>query len=306
MARAGALHEAGTTRRRAEGLAAVLTPAPSEPGAGVGPAFKVLDRTFSILGVFDEQRPCWGGSDIARALELPVPTVHRILAALKRLGYVAQDPQTKRFRLGNEALLLGTRARAVADLRAVATEPLRELARELDETALLTGLNPARDASVCLDRVETLQPLRLSMVPGRQLPLHAGASQKALLAFMPPAEVDRLLERPLERLCRRTVTDPRKLRAELEQTRLQGYAASYEETNIGAWGVAVPVLGDGGVVCAVGVAGPSPRLRAGLLRRSVRATHLAAGEIARALGETVPRLSMGAAAGRLPGTRRRA
>ena len=252
------------------------------------PAFQVLERTFGILEVFTEARPEWSTTQVARELDLPVPTAHRILAALRRLGYVSQDEQTRRFRLGVAALSLGERARTLADLRPVAIGPLRELAGATGETALLTVLSPDRDRSVCLERVETSQPLRLSVQPGRQLPLHAGASQKALLAFMPAAEIDRLTAQPLQRCCTATITTRAALRRELAAIRARGWASSYEETNVGVWGIAVPVLSKADVVCAVGIAGPSPRLTDTRVREDVRLTHEAATAIARALGLTAP------------------
>jgi len=252
------------------------------------PSFQVLERTFRILEVFSESRPEWSTTDISRTLALPVPTVHRILGALKRLGYVSQHEDTRRFRLGSAALDLGERARAVADLRPVAIGPLRRLSDATGETALLTVLTPERDRSVCLERVETSQPLRLSVQPGRQLPLHAGASQKALLAFMPEAEIDKLIAQPLERFCSATITEPSALRRELLAISARGWASSYEETNVGVWGLAVPVLNDTDVVCAVGIAGPSARLTVERVRRDVRLVHAAALDIGRALGLTSP------------------
>lgn len=275
-----------------------------ETSASARPAFQVLERTFAILDVFDVDRTEWSTSDIARVLGLPIPTVHRILMALRRLGYVAQDPQTKRFRLGAAALNLGSRARVLADLRSIAIEPLRRLSRDLDETALLTGLSQSRRTSVCLERVESLQPLRLSVEPGRNLPLHAGASQKALLAFMPEVEAEAVIEGELERLCRSTITDRLKLRKELELTRERGFATSYEETNVGVWGVAVPVLSHADVICALGVAAPSPRLDDELVRRAVQMSHAVAEEIAGAFGHFVPRLFMDSAIVRFTTSRR--
>ncbi len=265
----------------------------SEPTADMEPkpAFQVLERTFGILEVFTEARPEWSTTEIARALGLPVPTVHRILAALKRLGYVSQHEETRRFRLGLAALSLGERARAIADLRPVALVPLRRLSDATGETALLTVLTPERDRSVCLERVETPQPLRLSVQPGRQLPLHAGASQKALLAFMPEEEIERQISQPLERFCQSTITDPRVLRRELKAIRARGWASSYEETNVGVWGIAVPVLSDTDVVCAVGIAGPSPRLSVDRVREDVGLVHAAAAAIGRALGLIAPAVS---------------
>lgn len=249
------------------------------------PSFQVLERTFSILDLFDEDHPEWSTTEVARALDLPIPTAHRILTALKRHGYVSQHEGTKRFRLGIAALSLGDRARAVVDLRSVALPALRTLSADTGETALLTVLNPARDRAVCLERVETPQPLRLSVTPGRQLPLHAGASQKALLAWMGGDEVERVIATGLELLCHATITDPAMLRAELATVRRRGWASSYEETNLGVWGVAVPVLNERSeVVCAVGIAGPSPRLTPERVRDDVVRVHVAAGQIAGALG----------------------
>ncbi len=252
------------------------------------PAFQVLERTFGILGVFTESRPEWSTTQVARELGLPVPTVHRILAALKRLGYVSQHAETRRFRLGMAAFSLGERARTLADLRPAAIGPLRRLTDATGETALLTVLSPARDRSVCLERVETSQPLRLSVQPGRQLPLHAGASQKALLAFMPSDEIERLTAQPLERFCTATITSRPALLRELTAIRGRGWSSSYEETNVGVWGIAVPVLSAADVVCAVGIAGPSPRLTVERVRRDVRLTHEAATVIGRALGLSTP------------------
>jgi DNA-binding IclR family transcriptional regulator len=252
-------------------------------------SFQVLDRTFSILELFDEERPEWSSTEVARALALPVPTAHRILSALARRGYVSQHAESKRFRLGIAALRLGDRARAVVDLRSVALPSLRRISRDTGETALLTGLTPRQDRGVCLERVETPQPLRLSVTPGRQLPLHAGASQKVLMAFMDADALERALARPLEHLCHNTITDPGLLRAELERIRANGWASSFEETNLGVWGLAVPILDDrGAVVCAVGIAGPSARLAQERIAELVDRIHAGAAEIARALGDHVP------------------
>ena len=264
---------------------------PRSEAAEQRPAFQVLERTFSILEVFTEARPEWSTTAIARSLDLPVPSVHRILAALRRLGYVSQHEDTRRFRLGAAALSLGERARAVADLRPVALGPLRRLSDATGETALLTVLTPERDRGVCLERVETPQPLRLSVQPGRQLPLHAGASQKALLAFMREDEIEALIAGPLDRFCQSTITDPRALRRELKTIRARGWASSYEETNVGVWGIAVPVLSDSDVVCAVGIAGPSPRLSVDRVRQDVVLVHDAAVAIGRAIGLTAPQVS---------------
>jgi DNA-binding IclR family transcriptional regulator len=256
------------------------------------PSFQVLDRTFAILELFDEDRPEWTATEVARGLDLPVPTAHRILSALARRGYVSQHEETKRFRLGAAALYLGDRARAVVDLRSVALPALRRLSRDTGETSLLTVLTPRSDKGVCLERVETSQPLRLSVTPGRRLPLHAGASQKVLMAYMDPEALDRALALPLEHLCLNTITDLRLLREELARIRDAGWASSFEETNLGVWGLAVPILdANGSIVCAIGIAGPSARLAQERISDLIHRIHGCSEDIARALGDHVPPIS---------------
>jgi DNA-binding IclR family transcriptional regulator len=260
-------------------------------GNGERPAFQVLDRTFAILDLFDEERPEWTATEIARTLDLPVPTTHRILMALKQRGYVSQHEETKRFRLGVGALHLGDRAHASVDLRSLSRPVLKRLSRETGETALLTVVAPGGSRGVCLERVETAQPLRLSVQPGRRVPLHAGASQKALLAFLPEDALERVVSQPLERLCERTIVDASDLRAELARIRKSGWARSAEETNLGVSGIAIPVLSErGGVVCAIGIAGPSARLDDARIASEFRQVASAAEEIATTLGHRLPAL----------------
>jgi IclR family acetate operon transcriptional repressor len=256
---------------------------------GDRPAFQVLDRTFAILDLFDEARPEWTATEVARALELPVPSTHRILMALRQRGYVSQHEETKRFRLGVGALHLGDRAHAVVDLRSIALPALRKLSRDTGETSLLTVVAPGGDAGVCLERVETPQPLRLSVQPGRRAPLHAGASQKALMAYLGEQALELLLAQPLERLCHNTITEQGLLRRELSHIREVGWAGSFEETNLGVHGLAVPVLTERDtVVCAVGIAGPSARLDQERVSEHLARVTAGAEEVARTLGNRVP------------------
>ena len=92
------------------------------------------------------------------------------------------------------------------------------------------------------------------------MPLHAGASQKILLANLPITDARRVLGQPLQPLCSHTITDPDDMEAELGLIRRRGWAASCEETNPGVWGLAVGLIDDYGYsVAAIGVAGPCER-----------------------------------------------
>lgn len=227
--------------------------------SGFGP--RVLDRTFAILRLFTPDAADWTVTEAAQALGLPVPTVHRLLAALQRHGYVARDEVSKRYRLGVAAFELGRRATSSTDLRTTSLRVLESIAAASGETVLLTSISPDRRTSVCLERVESRKPLRLSVVPGMRVPLHAGASQKALLAYMSDADLHSFMDGGLIPLCDSTITDPLALGQELEAIRRRGWATSYQETNLGLWGIAITLLDTGAnPVAAVGLAGPRARL----------------------------------------------
>jgi DNA-binding IclR family transcriptional regulator len=242
---------------------------------------QLLERTFAVLALFTSERQEWTTTQIGRECDLPVPTTYRILAALERHRFVVRDEITKRFRLGPAALALGRNAKASTDLRTVSMPVLQRLCAETGETTLLVVPSENRMRAICLERVESPQSLRLSVEPGRHLPLHAGAQQKALLAFLPPAEAERVLSGPLEKLCKSTIDDPDQLRKELETIRRKGWARSFEETNLGVWGVAMTLLDERGyAVASVGIAGPRARLERTSLPKWLKLLHTGVEEIA--------------------------
>ena len=248
-------------------------------------SIKILDKTFRILAAFTPRVPVWSLRPLAGEVGLPKSTVHRILNVLEASRYVAREGEAARFRLGPAALELGRRAHVSTDLRQVALPVLGRVAHESGETAFLLVPNRTRDGAICIERVESRLDLRLIAEIGAQVPLHAGASAKALLAFMAPEEIDAVIAHGLRRLGPGTITNAGALRRDLARTRRRGWALSVEETNEGATGVAVPVFGPGGEVAAsLAIAGPLTRFTR---QRRVRFVALARGgaaEIARMLG----------------------
>jgi DNA-binding IclR family transcriptional regulator len=226
-----------------------------------------VTKALRILSLFTPERPEWGASEVAAELGVTVPTAHRMLTVLATNGFLARFGRG-RFRLGLEAISLGRRALASIDLRSILRSDLQQIAASTGETALLTIHDERRRASLCIDRFESHHPLRLSVDVGRLTPLHAGASAKALLAYLRPADVDDVMSRPLDRLAQGTITDPEVLRAELNDIRERGYATSTEETDVAAWGVAAAIRAtDGTAIAAIGLAGPTHRLNTEVSRR---------------------------------------
>lgn len=226
------------------------------------PKIKVLDRQFALLDLFLSDHTSWGLAELTRASGLPKSTVHRLVSVLCDHDLLWQDPQDERYRLGALAVRVGQRAVAQRDLRRIAWPILNELAADIGETVILATLNAARDQAVYVEQIESRQGVRLVPQIGVQLPLHAGGTAKAILAYLDEAEIDRVLTPPLLQLARGTMTDPEALRAEITEIRRRGYALSFEETYDGAAGMAVPIFDhDGGILASLGIAGPVARVQ---------------------------------------------
>ncbi len=249
---------------------------------------KTLDRVVEILDSFTRERSTWQLADLAQHLEMPKGTMHRFLVALVQHGILQRDERDRSYSPGYKLWLWGNLTPLEASLRQVAHPILASLAAESGESALLTVY---REGEVlCLDKVESDHPVRMTIAVGaRRLP-HAGASSKVLLAYLPEAEVEAVIEDTgLPKLCKNTITGPQALRAELRRIRELGYATSSEETDDTAYGVAVPVFAEAGTVIAgLGIAGPLTRFSRKAIGRHIEAAQRAAAQLSSLLGHAEP------------------
>ena len=93
--------------------------------------------------------------------------------------------------------------------------------------------------------------LRIEGNIGRALPLNASAHGKLLAAYQDESSIDALIKKyPLQKLCPNTITDVQQLKAEYREIRRTGISISIEESSLGAIGIAAPVFGHDGQVCA--------------------------------------------------------
>lgn len=208
--------------------------------------------------------------EVAGLLDMPRSTTYRYLQTLRSYGLVEED-ESRGFRLGSRILQLARIARAGLGLSEVALPAMREVAAKTGEAVLLTRRSGS--SVVCVERIESAHPVRLTYERGHVLPVHAGASAKVLLAFSTPEEIEEVLATArLKRFTARTVTDPRTLRKQLEEIRQQGYAVTDGEVDDGVRGVAAPIMAsDGRVVAGLSVAGPAFRMDDARLPAIVRA-----------------------------------
>ena len=145
--------------------------------------------------------------------------VHRILASLRTRALVEVDETTRRYSLGPAAFALGVAYQAHIDVRGTAAPELRALSAATQETATLSVFSG--HGRIYVDQVTPAREIVMSVPLGLAFPLHAGASSKALLAFLPDAEIDAILKGPAGGRRRRRPGDA--LRQELAEIRRRGY-----------------------------------------------------------------------------------
>jgi DNA-binding IclR family transcriptional regulator len=212
-----------------------------------------VERALAVLEALDDGAE-HGTNEIARRTGINASTVSRLLATLAGAGMVEHVPGNGRYRLGVRLVQLGNAVLQRIDLRSVARRHLQALAAATGETTTLSA--PGERDAITVDFV--LSPASVQSVArvGRPSIAHATATGKVLLAFGPA----RLQPGPLKAYTPRTITDRRKLTAELERVQRDGWAEAVGEREPHLNAIAAPVLDARGDLAAIiGVQGPSSR-----------------------------------------------
>lgn len=220
---------------------------------------QTVDRALQILECFTLERPSLTLTDLSGLTGLTVPTAHRLLKALQRREFVVLDQATKRYSLGPGAMRLAGVIMERDDLQAVVLPHLERLRAITEETVALHWL--VEDARVCVLELISRHFIRMTSGTGRRYPIYAGASGKAIFAFLPEKTIDRILEEaerngvgPLINRSREDVL------SELKEIRERGYAMSFGEVVAEASALAAPIIdASGHPIAAINITGPANR-----------------------------------------------
>ena len=217
-------------------------------------------RPLLLLETLSQQHSGISLSALAERLGLPKASVMRLLHALQGQAYVMRDPGTSVFTLGPRAAALGLRTLHAASVAHRYRPLLSALVQRLGETCNLTTREGAQ--VLYIDRVETTEPLRMTLPPGSRVPLHCTASGKLFLSQMPAPDCQALVEGlARERKTAHTHTSVAALMAEIERTRKRGIGVDNEEFINGMVAIAIPVRdAQGQCVAAVACHTPTARL----------------------------------------------
>ncbi len=216
-------------------------------------------------------------SELARQANAPKTSLVGLLSGLTAEGCLVRDV-AGRYGLGPRFHALATRSMAGRDFLTLARPVLAALVAATGETGLIGALAPDSDLGVYLDKVESSNPVRYTVMVGERRELHCTALGKMLLAHFPPARLKAYLAASRrERFTDTTITRAADLARELARIREEGIARTRGERVASASAAACPIVGrDGAVVAALVIAGPSERIQAHAARNENALRHAAA------------------------------
>jgi DNA-binding IclR family transcriptional regulator len=244
-----------------------------------------IERAADVLELFLTTSPELSVKEISEKLQLSKSTVHGIIKTLEHRGYLQQNPEDLKYKLGIKLFTLGNFVGKHLDIGNIARPIIRDLANELNETVHLVTLQ--RDEVVYIEKVEGPRALTIYSHIGKRAPVHCTGVGKAILAYLSEKDVDRLLlsEASLEAFTEYTLTDVHEIKKQLVSVRETGYAVDDEEIELGLKCIAAPIFNHkGNVIASISCAAPKMRLDEEMLPKVIAGIKRAASEISRSLG----------------------
>lgn len=214
---------------------------------------KSLSRGVQVLQCFTPDTPSLALTAIAAEIGVPKGSAFRLVSTLEQLGYLRQDPETKRYRLGVKVLTLGQACLSGMVWPDVALPHLEELAKATRESASMAILDDLEVVYVA--RASIRRVMSSNLFVGSRLPAYCTSLGKVLLAHLEQDELREFLNvvdfQPYTPF---TVASADDLRDSLATIRRQGYAISDRELDLTLRSIAAPVRdATGAVVAAINV-----------------------------------------------------
>ncbi len=220
---------------------------------------RTIQRACSILRCFSEDNPELGVTTISQKTGIHKSSTSRILSSLQQEGFVEQNEQNSKYRLGLGLVSLAGLVIERLELRDVIHPAIQDLARITQETINISVLN--EDECINIENINSPQAILHTGLLGRRNPLHCTSTGKVFLAYMTDEERQHLLPDTLRAYTSHTITDRPRLETELDKVQNQGFAVAQEEFKEGLSAIAAPIRNhNGSVIATVSISGPSYRL----------------------------------------------
>ncbi|HEU4353725.1 MAG TPA: IclR family transcriptional regulator [Burkholderiales bacterium] len=240
-------------------------------------------NSIRLLNSFSGDEDELGITLLASRLRLAKSTVHRLASTLTSAGFLEQNAETGKYRLGVALFELGALVRRRMDVANEARPKLRELLEKTGETVQLGIID--HFSVLYVYEMESPRAIRMAAAVGGRAPLHCTALGKVLLASQPEDFVKQVIDRGLAAYTSKTLTRREEVREMLEEVKSRGRAIDDEESESGLRAIAAPVHNhSGAVIAALGVAAPVQRMSKRMLHTCVPTVIHAASAVSARLG----------------------
>ncbi|WP_240497685.1 IclR family transcriptional regulator [Thioclava sp. F34-6] len=247
-----------------------------------------IKKALELLDYISTQRPEIGLGEYVRLTQRDKATVHRHLVELAECGFLEQNPETRRYRLGPAILRLYGVREANMPLRSVLRPFIEEMAQEVGELVHVSLLQ-GQQLSPVVHHDPRLHGTQVAFDESQLLPLHATASGLVMLCFGGDDLRARVLDAPLESFTAQTVVDPDSLREKLAECRANGSVWVEKGFDDEVSSLAGPIFGLGGaVIGAVSIAVPSSRAGADKRKAMVEALRKWVPRLSELMGGSLP------------------
>jgi IclR family KDG regulon transcriptional repressor len=243
-----------------------------------------VERAADILELFLGSESELSVKEISDRLSISKSTVHGLIKTLEHRGYLQQNQDNLKYKLGLKLFELGHHIGNQLDMAKIAHPIIKDLVDELKETVHLVVRQ--QDELIYVEKVEGPHTLRIYSHVGKRAPIHCTGVGKAILAYQDVKEVNRILETiPLETFTEYTVTDQDEIKRQLQTIKETGYSIDDEEIEIGLKCVAAPIFDyQGNAIASLSCASPKMRLTDERLPIVIEGVKKAALEISHKLG----------------------
>lgn len=243
---------------------------------------KTVVKSMDLLNLF-RKHPKLSLSEMVQLSGIPKTSVHRMVSSLEDMGFLKKEENNK-YSLGLLFLEFGQLVKERIDIRKVALPVMHSLREEAGEAVNLV-IKEGNEA-IYIEKLETMQPVRVYTKIGRRAPLYGGACPRILLAFLPEGELEQYIkETELKPIAMQTITDKDFLLQVLAESKEKGYSISHSELQDYSSAVAAPIFDSLNQVAAgLSLVGPTIRFQEEYLSNLVELVKNAAAEISYKLG----------------------
>ena len=225
-----------------------------------------IGKALSLLDSLSQLDTEAGLTDIARLCGLDKATARRLLVELEKHGFVDQDAESRKYRIGSAPVRLARIREARYPLLRVAIPFVKALSETSQETVHLSEFSASRLATIHVE--DSPRAHRVIVQIGTYLPFHATASGLAFLAFSPDSEREAALAGAFETFTGHTVTNPSHIRQMLDETVERGFSIGNQGMEVGVVSTAAPIRSPPGQpIGSLAIAAPLARANAATLNK---------------------------------------